>query len=125
LTGFNLPDLKLPTGRRDVTNVPSQALIMLNDPFVNAMAKAWAEKLVKIESSEEEVVRLMFRQAYARGPSDTELQRWLKEGRFLTAQAQGRAISNRPEALEKRLSLEGLQALAHAIFNTKEFIYYR
>ena len=123
LTGFNLPDLKLPTGRRDVTNVPSQALIMLNDPFVNAMAKAWAEKLVKIESSEEEVVRLMFRQAYARDPSDTELQRWLKEGRFLTAQ--GGAISNRPEALEKRLSLEGLQALAHAIFNTKEFIYYR
>jgi hypothetical protein len=123
LTGFNLPDLKLPTGRRDVTNVPSQALIMLNDPFVNAMAKAWAEKLGKIESSEEEVVRLMFRQAYARDPSDTELQRWLKEGRFLTAQ--GGAISNRPEALEKRLSLEGLQALAHAIFNTKEFIYYR
>jgi hypothetical protein len=39
LTGFNLPDLKLPTGKRDVTNVPSQALILLNDPFVNAMAK--------------------------------------------------------------------------------------
>jgi hypothetical protein len=67
----------------------------------------------------------MFHQAYARQPSASELQRWLKEGRFLTAQPQGREVSNRPEALEKRLSLEALQALAHAIFNTKEFIYYR
>ena len=30
----------LPTGRRDVTNVPAQALTLLNDPFVNAMARA-------------------------------------------------------------------------------------
>jgi hypothetical protein len=30
-----------------VTNVPSQALIMLNDPFVNAMAKHWAAELMK------------------------------------------------------------------------------
>ena len=40
LVGFNLPDLRLPTGRRDTTNVPAQALILLNDPFVNAMARA-------------------------------------------------------------------------------------
>jgi len=46
LVGFNLPDLKLPTGRRDVTNVPAQALIMLNDPFVAAMAGHWGERLV-------------------------------------------------------------------------------
>jgi hypothetical protein len=49
LTGFNLPDLKLPTGRRDVTNVPSQALILLNDPFVNAMAKHWARRVDEAE----------------------------------------------------------------------------
>ena len=59
LTGFNLPDLKLPTGKRDVTNVPTQALILLNDPFVNAMAKAWAEKLISSELPE--VLRLSHR----------------------------------------------------------------
>jgi hypothetical protein len=114
LVGFNLPDLKLSTGRRDVTNVPSQALIMLNDPFVNAMAKHWAGELMKFQGSDEDLLRLMFQRAYARAPSSTEFHRWLaflKDGRFSTARA-----------LEKRLSLE---AVAHAIFNTKEFIYYR
>ena len=47
LVGFNLPDLRLPTGRRDATNVPAQALILLNDPFVNAMARQWGQRLVK------------------------------------------------------------------------------
>lgn len=108
LTGFNLPDLKLPTGKRDVTNVPTQALILLNDPFVNAMAKAWAEKLVKSESSEEGVIRLMFHQAYARQPSDAELQRWQS-----ALQSFG---GDTPAAWE---------SLAHAFFNAKEFIYYR
>jgi len=112
LTGFNLPDLKLPTGKRDSTNVPSQALILLNDPFVNAMAKHWAEQLAKLKASDEDIIRHIFQQAYTRNPSEAELSRWLKEGRFLTAQG----------ALEKRLSLE---AIAHTIFNTKEFIYYR
>jgi hypothetical protein len=33
LVGFNLPDLKIPSGRRDQTNVPAQSLILLNHPL--------------------------------------------------------------------------------------------
>ncbi len=109
LTGFNLPDLKLPTGKRDVTNVPTQALILLNDPFVNAMAKAWAEKLVKEKSvNVEESLRLMFTRAFARQPNDAEAKRWLT--------ALHDFGGDTPEAWER---------LAHAFFNAKEFIYYR
>jgi hypothetical protein len=109
LTGFNLPDLKLPTGRRDVTNVPSQALILLNDPFVNAMAKAWAEKLVKEKSvNVEDRLKLMFTRAFARQPNDAEAKRWLA-----ALQDFG---GDKAEAWER---------LAHAFFNAKEFIYYR
>jgi hypothetical protein len=109
LTGFNLPDLKLPTGKRDVTNVPTQALILLNDPFVNAMAKAWAEKLVKEKSvNVEERLRLMFTRAFARQPNDVEAKRWLA-----ALQDFG---GDKPEAWAH---------LAHAFFNAKEFIYCR
>jgi hypothetical protein len=109
LAGFNLPDLKLPTGRRDVTNVPAQALVMLNDPFVNAMAKHWAEKLNQDRTaSAEQRVRGMFARALAREPSDMELKRW--------ASALNNFGGDTPAAWE---------SLAHALFNTKEFIYYR
>ncbi len=109
LIGFNLPDLKLPTGKRDVTNVPSQALIMLNDPFVNAMAKHWAAELMKQSDVTEEIrVRSMFAHALGRELDESEQQRWLAALKDFGG--------NTPDAWER---------LAHALFNTKEFIYYR
>lgn len=105
LTGFNLPDLKLPTGRRDVTNVPTQALVLLNDPFVLAMAKHWAQDK---PSSPEQRLHAMFTRAFAREPTAAETTRWLA-----ALQSFG---GNTPAAWE---------SLAHAFFNTKEFIYYR
>ena len=39
LATFNQPKPKIPTGRRDVTNVPAQALALLNDPFVAGQAR--------------------------------------------------------------------------------------
>jgi hypothetical protein len=109
LTGFNLPDLKRPTGRRDVTNVPSQALIMLNDPFVNAMARHWATELMKQSDVTAEIrVRGMFTDALGRNPSESEQQRWLAALKDFGG--------GTPDAWER---------LAHAFLNTKEFIYYR
>jgi hypothetical protein len=109
LVGFNLPDLKLPTGRRDVTNVPSQALIMLNDPFVNAMAKHWATELMKQSDVTAEIrVRGMFTHALGRNPNESEQQRWLAALKDFG--------DGTPDAWER---------LAHAFLNTKEFIYYR
>lgn len=109
LVGFNLPDLKLPTGRRDVTNVPSQALIMLNDPFVNAMAKHWTVELLKNKDvSSTDRIRQMFERVFSRRPREEESRRWLA-----ALQDFG---GDTPDAWER---------FAHAFFNTKEFIYYR
>ncbi len=116
LTGFNLPDLKLPTGRRDVTNVPTQALTMLNDPFVSAMAKHWAAQLLKTPSATpEERVRAMFVAAFAREPLPAETQRW-------TAALADFAT---PACSDLMQDEAAWAQLAHAIFNTKEFIYFR
>jgi hypothetical protein len=116
LVGFNLPDLRLPTGRRDVTNVPSQALTMLNDPFVSAMARHWGSRLVSApHTSPDERVRAMFLQAFAREPKDEELQIWLAAVRHWGA----------PSKTDLMRDEEAWTQLAHAVFNTTEFIFYR
>ena len=115
LVGFNLPVMKLPTGKRDVTNVPAQALTMLNHPFVNAMAQHWAEQLTRDAQSDPPTrTRDMIRKAFGRDPSQRELRRWTAAVREFAA---GEA-----ELLHDQ---QAWQALAHALFNTKEFIYYR
>ena len=116
LVGFNLPDLRLPTGRRDETNVPAQALILLNDPFVSAMAREWGQRLVKEpHASAEERVRAMFVAAFARAPSDVELKRW-------TSAVRDFAGPERPDLMKDETAWT---QLGHALFNTKEFLYYR
>lgn len=116
LVGFNLPDLRLPTGRRDATNVPAQALILLNDPFVYAMAKHWVQQLVKAHhASPEERVGAMFVAAFARSPSDAESKRWTSA--VLDFHATGRADLMTDDTAWAQLG--------HAFFNAKEFLYYR
>ncbi|MCB1232062.1 MAG: DUF1553 domain-containing protein [Verrucomicrobiae bacterium] len=115
LVGFNLPELKSPTGRRDVTNVPAQALILLNDPFVNAMAEYWGKALVEDEKTgPEERVRSMFLSAYGREPSGEEVARWCEAVRMFS-RGEGDLMRDVPAWTE----------IAHAFFNTKEFLYYR
>jgi cytochrome c553 len=116
LVGFNLPDLRLPTGRRDTTNVPAQALILLNDPFVSAMARHWGQRLVKEpHASPQERVRAMFLAAFARSPSGPELKRWTSAAREFSSPGQ-------PDLMKDEAAWA---QLGHAIFNAKEFLYYR
>ncbi len=116
LKGFDLPDLKLPTGKREVTNVPGQALTLLNDPFVSAMAKQWAAQLVNSpHTSAEDRVRAMFVQALGREPQNDEQQRWTAAVRDFTT-SDGRKLMHDQAAWTE---------LAHAFFNTTEFLFYR
>lgn len=103
LVGFNLPELKQSTGRRDVTNVPSQALVLLNDPFVRTLAEHWATQLSAGNViSPEATIQHMFQSAYGRDATNSEQRRW-------TAALRETSLAD----------------IAHSIFNTKEFIYYR
>ncbi len=38
-------------GKRDVTNVPDQALALLNDPFSIEMARQWSQHLIRDSST--------------------------------------------------------------------------
>lgn len=117
LVGFNLPDLKLPTGKRDVTNVPNQALILMNDPFVISQAEEWSKRLIT-DSSEtvEQRLQQMFLTAYGRHPEASEVKRWTALIEELGGTREQSGLLQNPEVWRH---------VAHAMFNTKEFIYYR
>ncbi len=114
---FNQPIPMLTTGRRDTTNVPNQALAMLNDPFVMEMAATWSNTVVATaEDTVAARVNDMFTTAFARPPSAEETARFVD---FASHCATLRGV---PE--EALLSSPPVwQDVAHAIFNLKEFIY--
>lgn len=119
LSAFNFPGGKVAQGRRDVTNVPAQALALLNDPFVLQQAGVWADRLVaRPDASVAARVEFMFQTALSRPPSPEENER------FERAVAQLAELHQRT-GLAILKSREVWQDMAHAMFNLKEFIYIR
>ena len=125
LETFNKPIPKMPTGRRDVTNVPNQALTMLNDPFVAGQAEFWARRLIaNSHESLEQRLTVMFQHALGREPDADELTAWTKAVHDFNALHEGRsgAGSSTEDLLQ---SVAVWKDTAHALFNTTEFIYVR
>ncbi|MFN0170301.1 MAG: PSD1 and planctomycete cytochrome C domain-containing protein [Bryobacteraceae bacterium] len=124
LATFNQPSPKIPTGRRDVTNVPAQALALLNDPFVEGQAEYWARQLLnQPHRSPEERLTTMFRRAFGRNPQPDELMRWRKAVDDFAGLYQDVPGKTPPGGMMNSLAV--WKDVAHAIFNTKEFLYVR
>ena len=116
LVAFNLPDLKLPTGKRDVTNVPAQALKMMNVPLVMELARHWSAQLVsEPHVSASDRITAMFIRAFGREAEEEERNRWITALREFASEDSQEIMTD--EAAWRRL--------AHSLFNAKEFIYYR
>jgi cytochrome c553 len=105
LLAFDFPTLPACVGRRNVSNVPAQALTLLNDPFVLDQAKAWAAHVTKSEADPGKRLDDLYRTAFARPPDERERTEALA---FLNAR------SHTPEAWAD---------LCHVLFNTKEFLF--
>lgn len=119
LSAFNFPGGKVAQGRRDVTNVPAQALALMNDPFVLQQADVWATKLVtRPDASPQARLEHMFRVALARAPEKEEAER------FVQAVGQITELHGVPkeDVLKSRAVWKDI---AHTVFNMKEFIYIR
>ena len=79
LAAFDMPQPLATVGRRDVSNVPAQALILMNDPFVAQQARLWARRMLAVEGLDATGrVRRMYLDAYARPPAEAELQAALR-----------------------------------------------
>src|SRR5581483_6762539 len=69
---FDVADPSLIVGQREVTTVPSQALYLMNSPFVLAQAKALANRLLAKSMDDPARIDLAFRMAFARSPNAQE-----------------------------------------------------
>ena len=106
---FDYPTPFTTIGRRSVSNVPAQALAMMNNPLVLQQAGLWGTRLAGDASrSPVERVRAMYLTAYCRPPEEAEEQAALV---FLNDAAAG---PSDPRAWSE---------LAHVLFNVKEFIF--
>jgi hypothetical protein len=104
-------------GRRNVTNVPAQALVMMNDPFVAEQATLWAKRtLADAKLPPEAAIDRMYREAFARPPEPAETATALE---FLAVQTQAHGGDFTKDPRQQAAWAD----LAHALFNAKEFIF--
>jgi len=114
MLAYDTPSPFSTMGRRNVSNVPAQALIMMNDPFVIQQAELWGKRVLTESGlqNNEDRIRWMYESALGRLPTSEELRTALE---FIEQQTN----SNSSDADRARIWSE----LGHVIFNLKEFIY--
>ncbi len=112
MLAFDMPSPFSTMGRRSVSNVPAQSLILMNDPFVIAQARLWAKRVLAEEDSVDERLTAIFQAAVARPPSERQRDR---AKRFLQQQANLYAAG----LDDVRIWTD----LCHTVLNMKEFIY--
>jgi cytochrome c553 len=109
---FDYPIPFTTIGRRSVSNVPAQALALMNNPFVVQQAELWAKRaLAEPGLTPRQRVTNLYVTAFGRPPTDAELAEALA---FLEEQGKqyGRAEDVR-----------AWSDLCHVLYNVKEFIF--
>lgn len=75
MMAFDAPNREECTAERTLSNIPQQALVLLNDPTYVESARVLAEKILSMnQASIEENITLAYRHVLMRDPSDFELQ---------------------------------------------------
>jgi hypothetical protein len=110
---FDYPLPSTTVGRRSVSTVPSQALMLMNNAFVAAEASRWAARALSEHKDRKARLDSMFLCAYGRLPDATDRAQIAD---FLDQQA---ARYPGGTAEDARVWAD----LAHVIFNSKEFIF--
>jgi hypothetical protein len=119
MLAFDTPVPHSTVGRRNSSNVPAQALILMNDPFVVEEAKRWAAALLAVgDDSVRDRIDRAFRIALARPPTRIEVDAAVA---FLRSQGARRGLSH--DAAERDDACWA--DLCHVLFNLKEFIFVR
>jgi hypothetical protein len=113
MLAFDMPIPFNTIGRRSVSNVPAQALILMNDPFVVEQAQVWAQRVLKEPGlTPARRIDRMYREAFGRPPTEQETA---DASAFLAAQAAQLGVP--PE------DVRAWTDLAHVLFNVKEFVF--
>ncbi len=109
LLAFDYPIPTTTIGRRNVSNVPAQALTLLNDPFIVDQSAHWAKRLSELEAKDDaKRIDHAYRSAFGRSPSVDE---------------RGAALEFLAERGREADALQAWTELCHVLINVKEFVY--
>src|SRR5262249_49277368 len=113
MLAFDMPIPFSTMGRRSVSNVPAQALILMNDPFVIQQAELWAMRaLAEKNLSAQQRIARMYATAFCRPPTKEETDAGLA---FLRQQTAALGADGK--------ELSAWADYAHVLMNLKEFIF--
>ncbi len=118
LTLFDAPDATRSIGDRGATTLPSQALTLLNSPFVRDIAARLAKRALVKGATPEAAIDQVFQIAFSRPPTDAERAKF---GGYFSRQKELLGAADpklAAAAVEKALAATCLVALA-----SSEFIY--
>jgi hypothetical protein len=107
---FDFAEPSLVTGERETTNVPTQALYLMNSPFVAQRAMSLSKRLMGETPLTEEQIRLAFQLCFSREPLPEEEARAMEYLNSPPLAADGK---------EKPATL--LESFCQALFATAEF----
>lgn len=117
LVAFDTPIPFGTVGRRNISNVPAQPLILMNDPFVYQQATEWAKQsLQHVKLSPRQRVEELYESSFGRQPTDKEAAAALA---FAKMQAEQIGVEGDDWQSEPRVWAD----LCHVIWNVKEFIF--
>ena len=112
LTTYDFPSPFSTMGHRTVSNVPAQALMLMNDEFVIEQSRHWAKRLLNENSTREERIQAAFQEAFSREATPTDLA---NISQFLEVQAK----THDPDADKLQVWTD----LCHVLLNMKRFVY--
>ena len=115
LIAFDQPKPVLTVGERNATNVPAQSLVLLNDQFVLNQARLLSER-VRLLPTTELRLSALWQIAFARPITEVEA---IRATEFLKSQAA--ILGTTGEGWQNDAS--AWNELAHALINTKEFLF--
>ena len=106
MLAFDVPAPVTTIGKRTISNVPAQALIMLNNEFVRQQSQVWAERLLKeSHANNEQLIAAAWLQLLSRPASADDLQPLLEF------------------AGDEALNKETLTEICHVLLNSKEYLF--
>jgi len=116
MSAFDRPIPFTTFGKRTVTNVPAQALILMNDPFIHHQAAVMVKKM-----NEEGIsgftarIHWIYQRAFSRNPSEEEIK---------SARSFYESLKKKHQGKDKTLQDDMIwKDFIHTHFNLKEFIY--
>lgn len=119
--GFDYGDAADSVGRRSSTVVPSQALLMMNSPFVLEQARGFGDRILGEEGLEEDGrIEHAFLLAYGRPPSAQESE---EASAFLSAMADQAPAEPPLPGDDANAERFAWARLSHVMMSASEFIY--